>query len=305
MRLSFVLFLFGISALAAEITPKRDSGKIVGAGNSKPVIALTKPDGGWTVDQMIRVEGTVSDPSIDPVTVSINGEKYFLRTRSGKFARSFPAAPGKNHVIVQGTNLAGIGSAERTTYTKTRAMPIKIVLTSDSDGIYTDLHIYEPKETVKDPFALLAKDQLYHVNWSDTSSPTGGTFYLNSQNGDFDRPGYGPYLYTHASPQIGIYQIAANYWPSGDRGHTVAYLNITLFGGTANEVQRRVKIPLAKPGDTKLLAYLRIEKGGKGYVYAPSMDRLTKENALWPDWVRKELGVAKKGLTSSEASGDY
>lgn len=304
MTRGFFILIVGLLASTAFAEGRRESGKIVGTGTSLPKIDLSKPLGGWTVDQMVRIEGTISDPSIDPVTVAINGERYLLRTKDGRFGRAFPAAPGKNNIVVEGTNQAGTGSAERTVYAKIRPLPMKLVLTSDSDGIYTDLHIYEPKETVKDPFALLPAEDLYHVYWAGTSSPTGGLFYLNEQGGDYDRPGYGPYLYTHASPQVGIYQVAANYWPSGDHGHTVAYLNITLFGGTQKEMQRLVKIPLTKHGDTKMLAYIRIEKGGRGFIYAPSMDPVPKSDSGWPEWVRKGQGNAIKSTAASGGEGE-
>ena len=288
----FLVLLCGVA--------KRDSGKIVGQGTSLPVVKLTKPDGGWTVNQMIEVAGTVSDTTIDPITIAINGDRYFLRTEKGSFKRQFPATPGKNQVVVQGTNKAGTGSAERTVYAKIRSLPIMAVLTSDSDGIYTDLHIYEPKKTLKDPFNPGPSD-FYHVYWASTSSPTGGVFYLNSQGSDYDRPGYGPYLYTHSSPQIGIYQIDTNYWPSGDHGHTVAYLNLTLFGGTQNEVKRRIKVPLAKPGVTEALAFIRIEKGNKGYIFTPGTDVLP-DKKLWPEWVTGD-GHKKKKLADGMSEG--
>src|SRR5256885_36267 len=40
-----------------------------------------------------------------------------------------------------------------------------------------------------------------HVFWANTASPSGGTFFLNEQGGDFDQPGYGPYLYIHGAPR--------------------------------------------------------------------------------------------------------
>ena len=61
-------------------------------GPKPPVVTLTAPSGGWTVDRMLKVEGTVSDASVNPVTVSINGDRYLMRTFNGRFSREFPAS---------------------------------------------------------------------------------------------------------------------------------------------------------------------------------------------------------------------
>ena len=109
-----------------------------------------------------------------------------------------------------------------------------------------------------------------HVYWANTASPSGGTFFLNEQGGDFDQPAYGPYLYIHRAPPKGVYLIATNYWPSGDKAHTVATLNVALFEGTPGEVRRMVRIPLATPGTTRVLAWVNILGDGQAEVYVPA-----------------------------------
>ena len=64
---------------------------------------------------MMLVEGTLSDTTIDPVVVSINGDRYLMRTNQGRFSRKFPAASGKNVVTVLATNKAGTANAQATT----------------------------------------------------------------------------------------------------------------------------------------------------------------------------------------------
>lgn len=263
---------------------ERQSGKLIGTGESKAEITLTEPKGGWTVDQMVTVAGRVSDRSIDPILVNINGNRYLLRTFDGEFKRAFPVSAGKNTVIVQGTNKAGTVKTERSVFAQVSPVPIMVVLTSDTDGVYTDLHIYEPMAGLKNP-AEESFTKNEHVFWARTASPSGGTFYLNSQGGDFDQPGYGPYLYTHKAPPVGIFRIDSNYWPSGDKGHTVGTLNVVLNGGQTNEIKRVIKAPLAKPGETVTLAFIRIDKGSKSYVYSPGNDPKPRNNDIWPKWV--------------------
>jgi uncharacterized protein YfaP (DUF2135 family) len=274
-------------ALAAPATeaPSRQSGKVLGTGQTAPEITLSAPLGGWTVDRMVLVEGRVSDVTVNPVTVSINGDRYLLKTVNGAFQRKFPVSSGKNAVVVQGTNRGGTGRAERTVYAQVPPVPIFLVLTSDTDGVYTDLHVYEPPADAPDP-STAGKDSTQHVFWARTSSPSGGTFYLNEQGGDFDSPGYGPYLYTHSSPPLGFYRVDVNYWPSGDKAHTVATLNVVLFGGTPNEIRRRVRLPLVKPGETQTLAWIRVDKGRQAHVYLPTLEKRPEDARVWPDWVK-------------------
>jgi uncharacterized protein YfaP (DUF2135 family) len=284
VRLVPLIGIFLVAPAATATPAARQSGKVMGTGEAAPTIALTAPAGGWTVDRMVLVEGRVSDATINPVTVSINGDRYLLKTVNGAFQRKFPVTSGKNAIVVQGVNRGGTARAERTVYAQVPPVPIFLVLTSDTDGVYTDLHVYEPPPDAADS-ATAGKDATVHVFWARTSSPSGGTFYLNEQGGDFDSPGFGPYLYTHTSPPLGFYRVDVNYWPSGDKAHTVATLNVVLFGGTSNEIRRRVKLPLVKPGETQTLAWLRVDKGGQAHVYLPTLEKKPADARIWPAWV--------------------
>lgn len=268
----------------------RSTGKPIGKGAAPPVVTLQEPEGGWTVSRMVTVAGTVSDSTVDPVSVSINGSRYLLRTAGGAFRRKFPVTAGKNAVVVEASNRGGTGSAARTLYAQVPPVPVFLVLTSDTDGVYTDLHVYEPPSDATDP-EQAGRDRTEHVFWARTTSPSGGSFYLNEQGEDFDQPGYGPYAYTHTSPPLGFYRVDANYWPSGDKAHTVATLDVVLFGGTPEEVRRRLKVPLVAPGETRTLAWLKVEGGGKGRVWVPSVDRRPTDARVWPAWVVEQPDV--------------
>ncbi|QSQ11418.1 DUF2135 domain-containing protein [Myxococcus landrumensis] len=293
-----------ILALLLSQTPPaanpRQQGVPIGKGKTLPTVKLSAPTGGWTVDRMLLVEGTISDNTIDPVVVSINGDRYLMRTFNGRFSRKFPAGSGKNIVTVMATNQAGTARAQATSYAQIPPVPFKVILTSDTDGVYTDLHVYEPTDTsVKD--SALQISSMAHVYWAETSSPSGGTFFLNSQGGDFDQPAYGPYLYIHRAPPKGVYLVATNYWPSGDKAHTLATLNLALFEGTPNEVRRMVRIPLATPGTTRVLAWVNVLGDGQAEVYVPSQDP-KPTRAGWPN----NLDAALKELQSNgDGGGEY
>ncbi|HTP24562.1 MAG TPA: histidine kinase [Anaeromyxobacteraceae bacterium] len=282
------LVALALVAAAPEDRGLRANGIPIGKGTTQPVVKLTSPSGGWSVSRMLLVAGTVSDSTIDPITLSINGDRYLLRTLGGRFSRKFPAAAGKNVIVATATNRAGSGEARVTCYGQLPAVPLKVVLTSDTDGVYTDLHIYEPTNASLRPDGNLVLKDMAHVYWSNTASPSGGTFFLNEQGGDFDQPGYGPYLYIHRAPPRGVFLIATNYWPSGDKAHTVATLNLTLFEGTAAEVKRRVEVPLATPGSTRVLAWVNILGDGRADVYVPGQD------VLGPGWPANLESVARE-----------
>ncbi|MDX8127848.1 DUF1175 family protein [Methylomonas sp. OY6] len=224
-----------------------------------PTLTLSKPAGGWTSGMQITVAGTCSDPTADPVVVNINGVRYYVRNANGSFSRAFPAAKGKNTVIAECANSAGVAKASTTVDAVIASIGLKVVLTSDSDGVYTDLHIYEPDNS--------------HVYWADTNSNSGGIFFLNQNGDNFDQPGYGPYLYVHPAPPLGVFRIDTNYWPGGAVQHTLANLDIILDEGLPTESRRRVQKPLARPGETKTLAYVVIQGNRQpAKIYVPGQD---------------------------------
>lgn len=263
--------LLSLLLTAPAVAPARESGVPIGRGKERPKVRLTAPQGGWMVGRMLSVEGTVSDPTVDPILISINGDRYLLRTQNGQFSRKFPAAAGKNVVVAMATNQGGSATAQVTCHAQIPPVPLRAVLTSDTDGVYTDLHIYEPTDA-SEAGGKLELPRMAHVYWANTESPSGGTFYLNEQGGDFDQPGYGPYLYVHRAPPRGVFLVATNYWPSGDKAHTVGTLNLTLFEGTPAEAKRTVRIPLATPGTTRVLAWINVLGPGQADVYVPGQD---------------------------------
>ncbi|HTT71036.1 MAG TPA: histidine kinase [Anaeromyxobacteraceae bacterium] len=290
-----VLLALALVAAPPEAVRPRESGVPVGRGTVRPVVTLTSPPGGWSVGRMMLVEGAVSDATVDPITLSINGDRYLLRTFNGRFSRKLPAAAGRNVVTAIATNRGGTASALVTCFAQIPPVPLKAVLTSDTDGVYTDLHIYEPTASSLGPDGRLVLKKMAHVFWSNTESPSGGTFFLNDQGGNFDQPGYGPYLYIHRAPPRGVFLVATNYWPSGDKAHTVGTLDLTLFEGTPSETKRRVRVPLATPGTTRVLAWINVLGEGRADLYVPGQDAL---GPGWPpnlDEVARELSRSGGG----------
>ena len=241
-----------------EVLARRGK-QIGGEGTEMPVITLTKPEGGWTTSMQLEIAGSCSDPTADPIVANINGVRYYIRTSEGGFSRKFPAAKGKNTIFVECSNKAGVARATATVEAMIQPIPLKVVATSDTDSSYTDLHIYEPDQT--------------HVYWAKTHSPSGGIFFLNEQGGSFDQAGYGPYLYVHPAPPVGVFQVDVNYWPGGAIQHTLANLDIITDEGLPTEGRRRVSRPLARPGETQTMAYILIRGNNQPpRIFVPGLD---------------------------------
>ena len=273
-----------------DILARRGQHPPASAQAEAPALTLSQPAGGWTSGMQITVAGTCSDPAADPIVVNINGVRYYVRNANGSFSRAFPAAKGKNSVIAECANSAGVAKASATIEAVTAPIPLKVVLTSDSDGVYTDLHIYEPDNT--------------HVYWADTNSSSGGIFFLNSNGDSFDQAGYGPYLYVHPAPPVGVFRIDTNYWPGGAVQHTLANLDIILDEGLPTESRRRVQKPLARPGETQTLAYVVIQ-GNRlpAKIYVPGQDAERDMPAEVRDYIKHEPKREGEAEESGEELG--
>jgi uncharacterized protein YfaT (DUF1175 family)/uncharacterized protein YfaP (DUF2135 family) len=258
MVLCCIRGVYATPSASPDVISRR--GKVIGgSGTTVPVLTLEQPTGGWTSSYMLEVKGQCSDPTADPIIVSINGVRYYLRPSAGAFSRKFPAARGENNVTVECVNKGGSAKVSRTITGVMPPIPFKVVLTSDTDGVYTDLHMYEPDGS--------------HVYWANTNSPSGGMFFLNQQGDSFDQPGYGPYLYVHPAPGFGVFRIDTNYWPGGAVQHTLANVDIVTNEGLPSEARRRVRRPLARPGETQTLAYVVVRPNGLPVkVFVPDQD---------------------------------
>jgi uncharacterized protein YfaT (DUF1175 family) len=264
--LSILLFGIVFGSSSAVATPSKNPDVIARRGGTsfspskaKPEVVLLKPAGGWTTARMVDVSGSCTDEAADPIHVNINGSQYFVRSRGGNFSRKFPVSPGRNNVSVECRNAAGVGRVERSFTAAINPVRMKIVLTSDTDGVYTDLHLYEPDG--------------HHVYWASTDSPTGGLFFLNNDGGSWDKPGYGPYMYVHPAPPVGTFRIDVNYWPGGAIRHTAANLDVIIDEGLPTEMRRRVRKALALPSETQTLAWVVFPPNrGAPRIFVPGQD---------------------------------
>lgn len=206
--------------------------------------------------------------------MNINGARYYTSNINENFSKSFPASKGKNNIVVECKNKGGTALINRTIEALIPSVGLKIILSNDTDGAYTDLHVYEPDGQ--------------HVYWLNTSSKSGGTFFLNKEGDSFDKPGFGPYIYQNITPLIGIYKIDANYWPEGAIQHTLGHLTIITNEGTSRQNKKDIYKPLARPGETVTLAYL-IFKGNQQSpeIFVPDQDDPKKFPKIPSDLLKK------------------
>ena len=239
---------------------------------------------------MIPVKGHCSDASVDPIEINLNGTRYYSRNNNGDFGRKFPAAPGKNTIEVVCANSHGAARVSQSVQSVISPIALKLVLTGDTDDVYTDLHIYEPDGT--------------HVYWAQTNSPSGGIFFLNNDGDGFDSVGYGPYLFVHPTPPLGVYRVDTNYWPGGAVQHTLATLDVVLNEGSSDEIRTRVRAPLAHPDETRTLAYVVVRPNHAPVkVWVPGQDSEEK----MPEEVRAYKRLIEPKIAEKEkqdASGE-
>lgn len=275
-----------------DILARRGQQQAPHQASAPPVLTLAKPAGGWTSNMQMLVAGTCSDTEADPIVININGVRYYARNNEGSFSRSFPAGKGKNSIIAECANNMGVSKASVTVDAVIPAIPFKVVLTSDTDSVYTDLHIYEPDKT--------------HVYWADTQSASGGIFFLNNDGENFDQAGYGPYMYVHPAPPLGVFRIDTNYWPGGAVQHTLANLDIILDEGLPTESHRRIQVPLARPGETRTLAYVLFNGNRQpAKIFVPSQDNGRDMPAAIKDYILHEPPREGDGEDGADASPGY
>jgi hypothetical protein len=97
--------------------------------------------------------------------------------------------------------------------------------------------------------------------------------------------------------------VATNYWPSGDKAHNIATLSLTLFEGTAQEIKRMVRIPLATPGTTKVLAWVNVLDGEHALLYVPGQDPVPS-GAGWPNNLDEAAQTLAKTGVDDYGGGD-
>jgi uncharacterized protein len=101
-----------------------------------------------------------------------------------------------------------------------------------------------------------------------------------------------------------VFRIDTNYWPGGAVQHTLANLDIILDEGLPNESRRRVQKPLARPGETKTLAYVVIQGNRQpAKIYVPGQDAERDMPAEVREYIKHEPKREGEAEDSAEELG--
>jgi uncharacterized protein YfaP (DUF2135 family) len=169
-------------------------------------------------------------------TLIVNGTAMPQRIEEdGRFSRPFAFGTGSNGVELRTSD----GARKRIQFYDTNAGKtrprLRVVLAWDTDGTDLDLHVVSPDGA--------------HTYYADRVAPNGGALDVDVTTG------YGPEIYSSATPLPGIYLVYVNYYGSGrnESDMTVAQITLLTDEGTPNEKSETVRVPMRNAGELTLV----------------------------------------------------
>ncbi|MDE1182240.1 DUF2135 domain-containing protein [Paraburkholderia sp.] len=202
-----------------------------------PAVAVSTPDGQSKfalITGHIRNAPKKAGTSVG--TLIVNGTPLPQRIdEDGDFSRPYAFAGGSNSVELRAPG----GAQKRIQFydgNSGKTQPrLRIVLAWDTDGTDLDLHVVSPDGV--------------HTFYADRVAPNGGALDVDVTTG------YGPEIYSSASPLKGAYLVYVNYYGSGGGGGdmTVAQISIITDENTPSEKTEMVRVPMRKAGELTLV----------------------------------------------------
>jgi uncharacterized protein YfaP (DUF2135 family) len=199
-----------------------------------PAAAVNTPEG---QDASALIAGDIRGrPKADngrapPATLIVNGVAMPQRVDAdGHFSRPYAFGAGSNSV-----ELRDGGADRRVQFYENypgRAQPrLRVVLAWDTDGTDLDLHVVAPDGQ--------------HAWYGDRVVPDGGALDVDVTTG------YGPEIYSNATPPPGTYLVYVNYYGSGDNNQilTVATITVITDENTPDEKRQSFVVPMRKAGE--------------------------------------------------------
>ena len=194
-----------------------------------PAITLVSPRDGVSTDRIIRVSGSVSDPSVRQVTVVYNGAAYTAHARDGSFTRNLVASPGPGVIEVYARTPRGAAKATVSLLSRVPRNQVQVVMGWDADDCDLDLSVTDPRGEVCD--------------YTHRETAAGGSLDVDVTDG------YGPETFTSTHAVPGTYQVNVKFY--GDRrGHATpvrVYARVVLFEGTDREYRKEYSVWISKP----------------------------------------------------------
>ncbi len=194
---------------------------------AQQTLALEKPNNGWSTARLIPIAGQTLS-SVKWVQIVYNGIPFRLAVQNGKFSREFVASPGLNQIYAEVEINGNVYKDSVSFYSKAPSKAMKIVLVWDTDLTDVDLWITEP-----------SGEKCYY-GYRNTKS--GGSLDVDVVNG------YGPEVYTLASPVKGNYLIQVHYFSDNNQPQTNAKIYVVQYEGTSKENIKEYETMLTATG---------------------------------------------------------
>lgn len=176
---------------------------------------LPKPDGDRRPPATLVVNGLAMPQRIEP---------------DGRFSRPWAFGAGSNSVELRD------GKADRRVqfyenYAGHAQPRLRVVLAWDTDGTDLDLHVVAPDGQ--------------HAWYGNRVVPDGGALDVDVTTG------YGPEIYSNATPPSGTWLVYVNYYGSGDNNQilTVATITVITDENTPDEKRQSFVVPMRQPGE--------------------------------------------------------
>jgi uncharacterized protein YfaP (DUF2135 family) len=195
-----------------------------------PRVRIQSVRSGWTAQQVVRVEGTVSDRTLVAVQVSANGTTRTANAQAGRFSAQVPVRAGANAVEVTARNQSGTGRDRMSFFARRARTDLKILLSWDTGGTDLDLHVTEP-----------SGEECYHGN---RLTAAGGALVVD------DTDGWGPEIYLLPVAPLGEYRLAVAYYDAGRARQTEALIEVFIREGTPAERRLRFPVSLSREGES-------------------------------------------------------
>ncbi|WP_338758526.1 DUF2135 domain-containing protein [Massilia sp. METH4] len=172
-----------------------------------------------------------------PATLVVNGVAMPLEVQEdGTFGRPYGFGSGANSVEVRAPDgTARARSQFVDAYAGKTQARLRVVLSWDSPGTDIDLHVVTPDGG--------------HAWYGSRVLRDGGALDVDVTTG------YGPEIFSSATPPKGNYHVYVNYYGSGEERQalTVAQVAIITNENTPREKQQVFRVPLRAPGELTLV----------------------------------------------------
>ncbi len=181
-----------------------------------------------------RVTGELKKET-KPFVLIVNGTAMPIKVENGVFARPYSFGSGSNYVEIRDPSQKVRSNIQfYEAYSGRSEARLRVVLSWETDGTDLDLHVVTPDGE--------------HAYYGRRVLENGGALDIDVTTG------YGPEIFSSASPINGTYLVYVNYYGSGS-SHDIFTATVTTVTheNTLDEKTESVTIPMRNPGELMLV----------------------------------------------------